>query len=118
MDHPGEQFDVALFLDRRCKHSVEEIQAAVDGAVSREQATKLRECLQHIGQLNEYKENIEAELLLLAQPYFYRLERLRTVPGFSAAPLLHLSPRLGVDIFGMFCQSWCLILQKVIWKIS
>ena len=48
------KFDVAPFIDRRCKHPVEEIQAAVDGAVSREQAAKLKECLLHIDQLNEH----------------------------------------------------------------
>ena len=29
LEHPGEQFDVAPFLDRRCKHSVEDVQAAL-----------------------------------------------------------------------------------------
>ena len=41
LDHPGETFDVAPFIDRRCKHPVDEIQTAVDGAISREQAAKL-----------------------------------------------------------------------------
>lgn len=59
LEHPSERFDVASFLDRRCKHSVEEGQAAVDGAVSLEQAAKLRECLQHIDRLNEHRKNIE-----------------------------------------------------------
>ena len=36
--HPGETFDVAPFVDRRCKTPISEIQAAVDGAVSHEQA--------------------------------------------------------------------------------
>ena len=43
--HPGETFDVTPFVDRRCKTPIEEIQAAVDGAVSPEQAIKLRQCL-------------------------------------------------------------------------
>ena len=30
LEHSGEHFDVAPFVDRRCKHSIEEIQAAVD----------------------------------------------------------------------------------------
>ena len=100
LEHPGEQFDVAPFLDRRCKHSVEEVQAAVDGAVSREQAAKLRECLQHIDQLNEHRKNIEAEILRLAEPYPYQLELLRTVPGFSSAPLtaVALVSETGVDM--------------------
>ena len=41
--HPGEPFDVAQFVDRRCKSPLSEIQAAVDGAVSPEQAVKLRQ---------------------------------------------------------------------------
>ena len=78
---------MAPFLDRRCKHSVEDVQAAVDGAISREQAAKRRECLLHIDQLNGHRETIETEILRLAQPYSHQLELLRTVPGFSAAPL-------------------------------
>ena len=100
LEHPGEQFDVAPFLDRRCKHSVEEVQAAVDGALSREQAAKLRECLLHIDQLNEHRETIETEILRLARPYSHQLELLRTVPGFSAAPLtaVALISEIGADM--------------------
>ena len=42
LQHPGETFDVAPFVDGRCKTPIEEIQAAVDGAISMEQAVKLR----------------------------------------------------------------------------
>ena len=48
LDHPGETFDVTPFVNKHCKHSIEEIQAAVDGAVSREQAVKLKICLDFI----------------------------------------------------------------------
>ncbi len=85
--HPGENFDVAPFVDRRCKHPVAEIQAAVDGAVSREQAAKLKECLQHIDELNVHKANIEKEILRLAEPYSWQLDLIRTVPGFSSDPM-------------------------------
>lgn len=34
LQHPGEKFDVSPFVDSRCKTPVEEIQAAVHGAVS------------------------------------------------------------------------------------
>lgn len=40
LGHPGETFDVAPFVDKRCKTPIEEIQAAVDGAISQEQAVK------------------------------------------------------------------------------
>lgn len=87
LDHPGEKFDVAPFVDRRCKHPIEEIQAAVDGAVSREQAAKLRECLRHIDEIQAHKRSIEEEIRRLAEPYSHQLSLLRTIPGFSADPM-------------------------------
>ena len=51
LEHPGETFQVAPFIDRRCKHPVEEIQAVIDGTISHQQAVKLRECLQHLDEL-------------------------------------------------------------------
>lgn len=43
--HPGELFDVIPFVDGRCKTPIGEIQAAIDGAISPEQAVKFRQCL-------------------------------------------------------------------------
>jgi transposase len=45
LDHPGESFDVALLLMDVVNTPVEEIQAAIDVAISPEQAVKLRQCL-------------------------------------------------------------------------
>ena len=45
LDHPGETFDVAPFVHARCKHPIEKIRAAVDGAISHEQTTKLKSAL-------------------------------------------------------------------------
>jgi len=87
LDHPGEPFDVAPFVDRRCKHPIEEIQAAVEGAISREQAIKLRECLKHIDEIDTHRKSIEDEILRLAAPYAHSLTLLRTVPGFSTNPM-------------------------------
>ena len=55
LEHPGETFQVAPFIDRRCKHPVEEIQAVIDGTISHQQAVKLRECLQHLDELEVHK---------------------------------------------------------------
>lgn len=95
LDNPGQPFDVAPFIDRRCKYPAQEIQAAVDGAVSYEQAAKLKECLLHIDQLNEHREHIETELLWLAEPYPHQLELVRTVdpfvfPRFTSREVLRL----------------------------
>lgn len=87
LEHPDETFDVAPFVDGRCKHPTEEIQAAVDGSISYEQAIKLREILKHIEEIEKHRENIEAEILRLVAPYQMLLDLIRTVPGFSANPM-------------------------------
>ena len=100
LEHPGENFDVAPFNDRRCIHPIEEVQAAVDGAISHEQAVKLRECLQHLDELETHKSNIEKEILHLAQQYPYQLELLQTVPGFSGNVMtaIALISEIGADM--------------------
>lgn len=100
LDHPGEYFDVIPFVDGRCKSPIEEIQAAIDGSISHEQAAKLRECLKHINELEAHKANIESEVLRLTEPYAYTLELLRTVPGFSANPMTAIAvlSEIGSDM--------------------
>lgn len=87
LEHPGEHFDVAQFVDRRCKAPLSEIQAAVDGAVSPEQAVKLRQCLDHIDQLQQHRQRLEQEILRICEPFADVLHLLRTVPGFSNDPM-------------------------------
>ena len=98
--HPGEPFDVAPFIDKRCKHPLDEIQAAVDGAISREQAIKLRECLDHIDELEKHRAKIESEILSLTERYSLVLDLLHTVPGFSANPMTAISTiaEIGADM--------------------
>ena len=100
LNHPGEAFDVTPFIDRRCKHPAGEIQAAVDGAVSPEQAVKLRECLNHINELETHRANIESEILTLTDRYSLVLNLLRTVPGFSANLMTAISTiaEIGADM--------------------
>ena len=100
LEHPGMTFDVAPFIDRRCKHPVDEIQAAVDGAISREQAAKLKECLQHIDEIGTHKKNVEQEILRLAEPYTTQLSLIRTVPGLSGDPMTAIAilSEIGADM--------------------
>jgi transposase len=100
LDHPGEQFDVTPFVDWRCRTPIEEIQAAVDGSISREQAAKLREILQHMEEIQNHIKKLEDEILRLAEPYAFALELIRTVPGFSANPMTAIAviAEIGVDM--------------------
>ena len=85
--HPGEKFDVTPFIDKRCKAPIDQIQDAVDGAICPEQAVKLRECLNHIDELNAHQDHIEQEILTLVEPYSAHLDLIRTVPGMNKDPM-------------------------------
>ena len=98
--HPGENFDVAPFIHGGCKHPLEEIQAAVDGAISREQATKLRECLNHMDEIDLHRKHIETEIMRLAEPYAHPLQLIRTIPGFNSNPITAIAAisEIGADM--------------------
>ena len=85
--HPGEKFNVAPFVDNHCKTPIDQIQDAVDGAICPEQAVKLRECLNHIDELNAHRDRIEQEILTLVEPYSAHLDLIRTVPGMNKDPM-------------------------------
>ena len=98
--HPGETFDVSPFVDRRCKTPVEEIQAAVDGAISPEQAIKLRQCLDHIDELEKHKAEMEREILRVSDPYLDTLNLIRSVPGLDKNPFtaIQILSEIGGDM--------------------
>ena len=100
LDNPGVYFDVTPFIHGRCKTPVEEIQAAVDGAMSPAHAVKLRECMSHIDQLESHKRMVEQDILRLSAPYGDELALIRTVPGFDKNPMTAITilSEIGADM--------------------
>ena len=100
LNHPGETFDVTPFVDRRCKTPIPEIQAAVDGFISESQTVKLRQCLDHIDELENHKEEIEREILRLSDSYSATLSLIRTVPGLDKDPFtaIRILSEIGADM--------------------
>lgn len=83
LEHPGESFDVAPFMNKRCKSSLEDVQLAVDGLFSPWQAEKLKVIRQHISNLNDLRSLLEALIFKLSEPFNRQIELLLTVPGIS-----------------------------------
>nr|WP_242829148.1 transposase [Butyrivibrio fibrisolvens] len=100
LQHPGEIFDVTPFAHGTCKTPIEEIQAAIDGAISKEQAVKLRQCLDHIDELEKHKSEIEQEIFRFSDKYEAALNLIRTVPGFDKNPLtaIQVLSEIGGDM--------------------
>ena len=72
----------------------------MDGAISAEQAVKLRQCLDHIDELERHKTEIEREIFRLSDKYEQALSLIRTVPGFDKNPMtaIQILSEIGGDI--------------------
>jgi len=98
LDHPGESFDVAPFVDGRCKTPVEQIQLAVDGVMCAEQAEKLRIIRSHMDSLDLCKMNLESEILTVAEKYLPQINLVLTVPGIQTFSAIAVVGEIGVDM--------------------
>lgn len=99
LEHPGEKFDVAPFVDGLCKTPIEKIQLAVDGAFSYEQGEKLKIIRSHMDSLENHKAELESLILGIAEKYIPQIELLLTVPGINDAfTAIRILGEIGADM--------------------
>jgi len=97
--HPGEYFDVAPFVDGRCKTPVETIQAAIDSTFVPEQAQKLQLIKDHMDYLGELKCLLGNIILTLAEKYTDQVDLILTVPGIAdRLTAVRLLAEIGADM--------------------
>ena len=80
------------------QNPIEEIQTALDGVMCAEQAEKLRIIRSHMDSLNLCKENLESEILSLAQKFLSQINLVSTVPGISTFSAIAIIGEIGVDM--------------------
>jgi len=92
-------FDVAPLLDRRCKASIEDVKAALDGELSFAQSEKLKIIRKHMESLENLKNMLETLILQLSEKYQPEITLLLTVPGISS-PLtaIRILAEIGADM--------------------
>jgi len=99
LEHPGEDFDVAPYVDVRCKTPIPKIQEAIDGSIGTEQAEKMKIIRSHMDSLALCKAELESVVLGLAQKYLPQLELVLSVPGirdpFTAISIIS---EIGIDM--------------------
>ena len=92
-------FDVAPLLDPKCKATVEEITAALDGELNASQSEKLKIIRKHQECITELKSTLEAAIFKLAEKYQPQIKLLMSVPGIST-PLtaIRILAEIGADM--------------------
>jgi len=99
LEHSGGNFDVAPLLDRRCKATLEEVQAALDGELNPMQAEKLKLIRQHMVDLQNLQAVLEHLICRIAAAFQPQIDLLLTVPGISS-PLtaIRILAEIGADM--------------------
>lgn len=99
LEYPGEAFDVTPFVHGRCRTPIAQIQEAVDGCFSPEQAAKLRIIRSHMDALASLKRDVESEILKIAEAYMPQMDLLLTVPGIKEPmTAIRILAEIGVDM--------------------
>jgi len=97
--HPGEKFDVAPLVDRRCKTPIPQIQEAVDGELHPMQAEKLKIIKEHMSDLSDLRNKLQTLIFKLAEPYEHQIQLLQTAPGLSDRfTAIRVIAEIGVDM--------------------
>jgi len=95
---PDGSFDVTPFIDRRCKASSDDIQAAIDGLMCSEQVQKLKIIRSHMDSLSQCKANLESSILKLSEQFSPQIDLVMTVPGIQQFSAIAIISEIGVDM--------------------
>ena len=92
-------FDVAPLIHGRCKASLEEIQAALDGELTLAQAEKLKLIRLHMETIDKLKDDLECLILKLAERFQLQINLLLTAPGIgSPLTAIRILAEIGADM--------------------
>ena len=91
-------FDVSQYIHKNCKTPIEEIKLSIDGAVSHEQAKKLKIIRSHMDNLASCKESLETTIANLAKPLLPQINLVSTAPGIKDFSAIGIISEIGVDM--------------------
>lgn len=97
--NPSEKIsDVSHFRTKAMKSTNEQILAAIDGYICKEQAEKLKIIRSHMDSIEECKANLESVILNLTEKYLPQLNLILTVPGIKSFSAVSIISEIGVDM--------------------
>lgn len=98
-DPSDTSFNIAPLVHRSMLSKIPELELAIDGLISPEQAEKMKIIKQHFDSLMLCKANLESIILALAEPYLHQIELVLSVPAinnpFTAIAII---AEVGVDM--------------------
>ncbi len=83
LENSDEPLDIASLVHGSMKSKISDLELAVDGEFTPEQAAKLKIIKEHMDNLQDRKEELEQLILALAAPYQQEIAIILTAPGFK-----------------------------------
>lgn len=91
-------FDYSSMLHKSLKKKADEIEQAVAGKFSKEQASKLSVCYEHFNSVEKCIETLEATILELSLPFKEQIDIIATLPGIKQASATAILSEIGTDM--------------------
>ena len=99
LDNPEEKPNIEQMIHKRMKDKVQDLEIAVEGELTPEQAEKIRVIKAHYDALAICKEDLENMILELGQEYQEQIKLIQTVPGFKEElSALRIISEIGADM--------------------
>lgn len=91
-------FDFRPLLKKSLKNKADDIGLAIDGAITPEQAEKMKIIFSHMKNIDLCKANLESCILGIAEKYKDQIDLVSTVPGIKSFSAIAIISEIGVDM--------------------
>lgn len=99
LENPFEPIDIPSLIHGSMKGKIPDLELAVDGIITPEQADKIKIIKQHYDSLDLCKLNLESTVLSLTTPYTKELELILSVPSINNPfTAIKIIAEIGVDM--------------------
>ena len=99
LDNPEDKPNIEQLVHKRMKNKVQDLEIAIEGDVTPEQAEKIRIIKEHYDALAVCKEDLETMIRKLGQEYQEQVKLIQTVPGFKEElSALRILSEIGADM--------------------
>ncbi|HFI0399590.1 TPA: IS110 family transposase [Streptococcus suis] len=99
LDNPEDKPNIEQLVHKRMKDKIQDLEIAVEGDLTPQQAEKIRVIKAHYDALTICKEDLEQMILELGQEYQEQVKLIQTVPGFNEElSALRVISEIGADM--------------------
>lgn len=99
MENPDKKdVDFTTFLHKSMLSKADEINASMQGSISKEQNSKMSVCLEHFDYIEKCIKQLDSTIALLASEFEPQIKIVSTLPGITAKSATALISEIGVDM--------------------